>query len=92
MGMSMHDRYYEPEDDDKEDIDDYISDYVKFEMRKGGDLDPRNTANFMEAASELGFSEDLIDWDNATVEEQEKVEQYWEDIAKSRAEESYFDQ
>lgn len=92
MSTNYEDRYYEPEDDDYDDIDEYISDYVKFEMRRGGDLDPRNTANFMEAASELGFSEDLIDWDNATVEEQKKVEQYWEDIAKSRAEDSYFNQ
>ena len=92
MSTNYEDRYYEPEDNDYDDIDEYISDYVKFEMRKGGDLDPRNTANFMEAASELGFSEDLIDWDNATVEEQEKVEQYWEDIAKYRAEDSYFNQ
>jgi len=92
MSTNYEDRYYEPEDDDYDDIDDYISDYVKFEMRRGGDLDPRNTANFMEAASELGFSEDLIDWDNATAEEQEKIEQYWEDIAKSRAEDSYFNQ
>lgn len=92
MSTNYEDRYYEPEDDDYDDIDEYISDYVKYEMRKGGDLDPRNTANFMEAASELGFSEDLIDWDNATAEEQEKIEQYWEDVAKSRAEDSYFNQ
>ena len=39
MSMNMEDRYYEPEDDDYEDMEEYIEDYVKFEMRKGGDLD-----------------------------------------------------
>lgn len=88
--MSMHDRYYEPEDDDYEDMEEYIDDYVKFEMRKGGDLDPMEQGNFCEAVSECGLPEELENWEDATEEQREKVIEYWEDIARSRGEDSYF--
>ena len=90
--MSMHDRYYEPEDgDDPEEIDAYIDDYAQFEMRKGGDLDPTEQSNFCEAASELGFPEELVNWEDATPEQQAQVFQYWEDVARFRGEDSFYD-
>lgn len=90
MTMSMHDRYYEPEDDDYEDMEDYIEDYVKFEMRKGGDLDPMEADNFAEAVSQLGLPEELVSWDDATQEQKDAITEYWEDIARTLGEESYF--
>jgi hypothetical protein len=90
MGTSMHDRYYEPEDDDYEDMEEYIEDYVKFEMRKGGDLDPMEQDNFCEAASQLGLPEELENWEDATEEQKAQVKEYWEDIARTLGEESYF--
>lgn len=88
--MNMHDRYYEPEDDDYEDLDDYVSDYVQFETRDGGDLDPKESGNFNEAVSELGFPEELERWEDATEEQRAAIVEYWEDIAVKRGEESYF--
>ena len=90
MGTSMHDRYYEPPEDDYEDMEDYIEDYVKFEMRKGGDLDPSEESNFLEAVSQLGLPEELISWDDATQEQKDAITEYWEDIARNLGEESYF--
>jgi hypothetical protein len=90
MGTSMHDRYYEPEDDDYEDMEDYIEDYVQFEMRKGGDLDPTEPMNFGEGVSECGLPDELEKWEDATPEQQEKVKEYWESIARHLGEESYF--
>jgi hypothetical protein len=91
MGMIMEDRYYEPEDDDYEDMDEYIEDYVEFEMRKGGDCDPMEESNFLEAASQLNMPEELERWEDATPEQKEQVRQYWFDIAESRGEDSYFE-
>jgi hypothetical protein len=88
--MSMHDRYYEPEDDDYEDMEEYVEDYVKFEMRKGGDLDPMEEGNFAEACCELGLPQDLVNWEDANEDQQAQITQYWEDIARSRGEDSYF--
>jgi hypothetical protein len=90
MGMSMHDRYYEPEDDDYEDMDDYIDDFVEFEMRKGGDYDPTEEMNFLEAVSECGLPEELERWEDANEDEQKQVIEYWESIARYKGEESYF--
>ena len=92
MSTNHEDRYYEPEDDDYEDMEEYVIDYVKFEMRKGGDLDPSEQGNFLEASSELGFPEDLENWEDATPEQQSKIVEYWEDIAQNRGEDSYFNQ
>jgi len=88
--MNMHDRYYEPEDDDYEDLDEYVNDYIETETSEGGDLDPKEQGNFNEAVSELGFPEELERWEDATPEQQTAIVQYWEDIARHRGEESYF--
>ena len=92
MSVYGEDRYYEPEDgEDQEEIDSYVDDYVAYEMRKGGDLDPTEQGNFCEAVSECGLPEELENWEDATEEQKEQVKQYWEDIARSRGEESYYD-
>lgn len=88
--MNTEDRYYEPEDNDYDDIDDYISDYARYEMRRGGDLDPTEQGNFCEAVSQLGLPEELENWEDATPEQQALVIEYWEDVAQHRGEESYF--
>lgn len=88
--MSMHDRYYEPPEDDYEDMEDYIEDYVKFEMRKGGDLDPMEESNFAEAVSQLGLPEELENWDDATQEQKDAIIEYWDGVARYLGEESYF--
>lgn len=90
MGMSMHDRYYEPPDDDYEDMEEYIEDYVAFEMRKGGDLDPTSERNFLEAVSECELPEELENWEDATEEQRKQIIEYWEGIARYLGEESYF--
>ena len=82
--MNMHDRYYEPEDDDYEDLEDYVSDYIDEEMAEGGNLDPKEQGNFCEAVSELGFPEELENWVDATEEQKTAVVAYWEDIARKR--------
>ena len=46
MGMSMHDRYYEPEDDDSDLLDERISELMK------DDYDPTEYAHFAEGISE----------------------------------------
>lgn len=92
MGMSMHDRYYEPEDDDIEELESYVSDYVEFEMRKGGNLDPTDQSNFLEAVSECGLPEELENWEDASEDQRKLVYAYWEDIAHRRAEDSYYEQ
>jgi hypothetical protein len=90
MGTSMHDRYYEPPEDDYEDMEEYIEDYVKFEMRKGGDLDPSEESNFLEAVSECGLPEELERWEDANEDQRAQITQYWDDIARTLGEESYF--
>jgi len=88
--MSMHDRYYEPEDDDNDDMDEYVDDYVKFEMRKGGDLDPTEQGNFLEAMSQLGLPEEIENWEDASEDQRAQVIEYWEDVGRYLGEESYF--
>jgi len=90
MGTSMHDRYYEPPEDDYEDMEDYIEDYVKFEMRKGGDLDPMEEDNFAEAVSQLRLPEELERWEDASEEQRAQITEYWDGIARQLGEESYF--
>ena len=86
----MHDRYYEPEDDDYEDMEAYIEDFVEFEMRKGGDYDPMEQINFLEAVSQLRLPEELENWEDATEEQKEAIRAYWENVARHKGEESYF--
>jgi hypothetical protein len=90
MGTSMHDRYYEPPEDNYEDMEDYIEDYVKFEMRKGGDLDPSEESNFLEAVSECGLPEELERWEDANEDQRAQITEYWDGIARHLGEESYF--
>lgn len=90
MGMSMHDRYYEPPDDDYEDMDDYIDDWIQFELRPGGALDPNDDINFAEACCEMQLREDLEKFEDCTPEEKEKVIGYLQDLGRYLGEQSYF--
>jgi hypothetical protein len=92
MGMSMHDRYYEPEDDPADDLDDYIADWIKFESRTGGYLDPRdNTDLFFEAVGQLQLREDLESYDECTEAEKEQILAYMLEIGEHVATESFYD-
>ncbi len=51
MGMSMHDRYYEPEDDDSDLLADRISELMK------DDYDPTEYHHFAEGISEAKESD-----------------------------------
>jgi hypothetical protein len=90
MGTSMHDRYYEPPEDDCEDMEEYIEDWIEFELRKGGALDPADESNFGEAVCEMRLRDDLASYDDCTPEEKEKVLEYMRQIGLYLGEESYF--
>ena len=90
MGMSMHDRYYEPEDGD--DIDEYIADWIEFESREGGDLDPRLPQNFYEAVCELGLREDLETYEDCTEAEKASILAYMLDLGERLATDSFYNQ
>jgi hypothetical protein len=91
MGMSMHDRYYEPEDDDNEDMDEWMADWIKFESREGGYIDPKEGTNFAEALGELGMREDIAQWDDCTEAEKAQIVAYWLDMGEKLAEDAYYD-
>jgi hypothetical protein len=90
MGMSMHDRYYEPEDGD--DIDEYIADWIEFESRQGGDLDPRTSDLFMEAVCQLQLREDIETYEDCTEAEQAQIMAYMLDVGEHLATESFYNQ
>ena len=92
MGMSMHDRYYEPEDDDSADLDEYVHDWIAFESREGGDLDPKLPQNFYEAICELGLREDLESWEDCTEAEKASITAYMLDLGEHLATESFYNQ
>lgn len=91
MGMSMHDRYYEPEDDDSDDLDEYVHDWIEFESRKGGILDPRSSEYFMEAVCQLQLREDIETYDDCTESEKAQVMAYLLDLGEHMATESFYD-
>jgi len=86
----MHDRYYEPEDSD--DIDEYIADWIEFESREGGYLDPKLPQNFYEAVCELGLREDLESWEDCTEAEKAQILAYMLDLGEHLATESFYNQ
>ncbi len=86
----MHDRYYEPEDGD--DIDEYVADWIEFESREGGDLDPRKSQNFYEAVCELGLREDLETYDDCTEAEKASILAYMLDLGERLATDSFYNQ
>lgn len=92
MGMSMHDRYYEPEDNDSDDIDEYIADWIEFESRPDGLLDPTSSDLFMEAVCQLQLREDIESYDDCTDAEKEQIKVYMLDICEHLATESFYNQ
>ena len=91
MGMSMHDRYYEPEDDDNDDIDEWVADWIKFESREGGYIDPKSGTNFAEALGELGMREDIATWQDCTDAEKAQITAYWLELGERLATDAYYD-
>ena len=90
--MINNDRYYEPEDDDSDDIDEYIHDWIEFESRAGGLLDPRTSNLFMEAVCELQLREDIETFDDCTEAEQSQIMAYMLDVGEHLATESFYNQ
>lgn len=91
MGMNMHDRYYEPEDDDYEEMDEYVSDWIEYESRKGGILDPHESEYFMEAVCQLRLREEIETFDDCTPEEQGEIMAYLLEMGERMAIDSYHD-
>lgn len=91
MKTLAEDRYYEPEDDDNEDIEDFIADWVKYETRQGGICDPREKTNFYEAVGELQLREEIATWEECTMAEQNLIAGYWLDRAYKMAVEAYYE-
>ena len=91
MGMSMHDRYYEPEDDDNDDLDEYVADWIQFESREGGYIDPKECMNFAEALGELGMREDIAQWEDCTEAEKEQIRVYWLEMGEKLATDAFYD-
>ena len=90
MGMSMHDRYYEPEDDDSDDIDEYVQDWIEFESRPDGRLDPTSSDLFMEAVCQLQLREDIETYDDCTEAEKAQIMAYMLDVGEYLATESFY--
>ncbi len=88
----MHDRYYEPEDDDSDDIDEYVQDWIEFESRPNGRLDPRTSDLFMEAVCQLALREDIETYDDCTEAEQAQIMAYLLDLGEHLATESFYNQ
>ena len=89
MGMSMHDRYYEPEDDGYPDDWDYKVEQYAFEML-ADEYNYREPYNWAEGLSECGYDEENYPTpSHAPVSVIEKVSVYWYDIAFEKAKEYY---
>ena len=89
MGMSMHDRYYEPEDgDDPEVFDDAVETYANELLL--GECNPME--NWGEGLSECGYDESEYPTpSHAPVEIVQKIIEYWQDRAYARATKYYED-
>ena len=87
--MSMHDRYYEPEDDDSDLLDERISELMKDEY------DPSKTSNIAEAISEASANDqeiirDFIEnkaWDKLGAKLFYMTYEYMEKFAENHAQE-----
>ena len=91
MGTSMHDRYYEPEDNDQDsaEYEEFIVDWVHYEMREGGRCYPYGQINFGEYLSETGQDDKAIE--DATEADKQGSIQYWDQVATMFAEEAWYD-
>jgi hypothetical protein len=89
--MNMHDRYYEPADDDSDDIDEFVNDWVQFESREGGDIYPQDGTNFAEALGELGMREEIEQWEDCTEDEKEQIKAYWLEVGERMATDAFYD-
>ena len=89
MGMSMHDRYYEPEDDGYPDDFDWKIEQYAFELLEDK-FNMHKPFNWAEGLSECGYDEEQYPTpSHAPVEVIDKVSEYWYDVAFARATEYY---
>ena len=89
--MFRHERYYEPEDDDSDDLDEYVADWIEYESRDGGELDPRASSYFFEAVGQLQLREEIESYDDCTEIEKEQIKMYLYDLIERIATESFYD-
>ena len=89
MGMYTEDRYYEPEDgDDEEVFEEAVSIYAGEMMID--ECNPYTPVNWAEGLSECGYDEEQYPTpSHAPVFVIEKVVDYWQEIARMRAENHY---
>ena len=90
--MFRHERYYEPEDDDSADLEEYVQDWIEYESREGGELDPRASSYFFEAVGQLQLREEIESWDDCTDAEKEQIMAYLLDLGEHIATESFYNQ
>lgn len=89
MGMSLHDRYYEPEDDGYPDDFDAKVERYAFEMLED-EYNYHEAHNWYEGLGECGYDDSIYPTpSHAPVEVVEKVSQYWYDLAMRKATEYY---
>jgi hypothetical protein len=89
MGMSLHDRYYEPDDDGYPDDWDWKVEQYAFEMLED-EYNYREPYNWAEGLGECGYDDSIYPTpSHAPVEVIEKVSVYWYDIAFMKATEYY---
>lgn len=92
MTMNYEDRYYEPEEVENftcAEYDEIIDDWVRYEMREGGNCYPFSQINFGEYLCETGQEDKAIE--DATMQDREGSIEYWTNIATMFAEEAWED-
>lgn len=90
--MTLHDRYYEPDDDIYDGDYDYdkavyIARSIKDYMSEGGDLYPFTQTNFGEALSECGYEDKLVS--EATETDKKVAIEYFFKIATKWSEDDW---
>jgi hypothetical protein len=74
-----------------EDLEDFVTDWVKYETRPNGICYAKDRANFVEALRELQLREEIETWEDCTPLEQTLIEGFWLVQAHKLAEEAYYD-
>lgn len=93
MSVSMHDRYYLPEDDDLDELYEALEERIEEMVGQGGEFEWCEESMFYEALSECGIDEgegdSRITPENCSEEIKAKCKDYAYKIAKFVAEQRY---
>lgn len=93
MSTCMHDRYYEPEDSDLDDIYEALEEHIEEMVGQGGECEWSDPSMFYEALSECGIDEgsgeERITPENCGEEIKKQVQDYAYKVAKYLAEQRY---